>query len=211
VDNALKFTPRGFIEIAAEENEATVSCSVRDSGIGIAKDDLPKIFDKFTQFGRKDGPGEKGTGLGLSIVKGLVELHHGEIRVESEVGRGTTVIVSFPKLAFEQRLNEYLSSMIQEAAEKKSCFSVIIFSVQNLEEINRTLGKRMDISLKEMEDVLKKSLRRRADTVMYNQGNYYLILPETKKKGCAFCPGQDEGTSRPIYLENRFPEWQDRA
>ncbi len=186
VDNALKFTLQGSIEIAAEENETAITCLIRDSGIGIAKNDLPKIFDKFTQFGRKDGPGEKGTGLGLSIVKGLVELHHGEIRVQSEVGRGTTVTVSFPKLTFEERLNEYLSSMIQEAAEKKSTFSVIIFSVRNFEEISRALSGRIEISLKEMEDVLKKSLRRRADTVMYNKGNYYLILPETKKKDAPF-------------------------
>ncbi len=209
VDNALKFTPQGFIEIAAEENETGISCRVRDSGIGIAKDDLPKIFDKFTQFGRKDGPGEKGTGLGLSIVKGLVELHHGEIHIESEVGRGTTVILSFPTWTFEERLNEYLSSMIQEAAEKKSYFSLIIFSVRNLEEISQALPEKMDISLKEMEDVLKKSLRRRADTVMYNKGNYFLILPETKKKDAPFVLDRmrehlDQYISKTDFLRGRI-------
>ena len=75
VDNAVKFTGSGSVEIAAAERGSHVECCVKDTGIGIAPNDLPKIFDKFTQFGRKDGPGEKGTGLGLSIVKGLVELH----------------------------------------------------------------------------------------------------------------------------------------
>ena len=186
VDNALKFTPRGFIEISAEEKENAIICSVRDSGIGIATEDLPKIFDKFTQFGRKDGPGEKGTGLGLSIVKGLVELHQGVIHVESEVGRGTTVNLSLPKLTFEERLNEYLSNMIQEAAERKGCFSLIVFSVNNLADFSRESSEKTDISLKEMEDLLKKSLRRRGDTVMYNKGRFFLILPETKKKDAPF-------------------------
>lgn len=186
VDNALKFTPQGFIEISAEEKENAIICSVRDSGIGIAEEDLPDIFDKFTQFGRKDGPGEKGTGLGLSIVKGLVELHQGEMHVESEVGHGTTVTFSLPKLTFEERLNQYLSDMIQEAAERKSFFSVIIFSVLNLEDFSRESPERTDSSVKEMEDLLKKSLRRRADTVMYNRGHFFLILPETKKKDAPF-------------------------
>jgi signal transduction histidine kinase len=186
VDNALKFTPQGFIEISAEEKEKAVICAVRDSGIGISQEDLPKIFDKFTQFGRKNGPGDKGTGLGLSIVKGLVDLHKGEIRVESEVGQGTTVILSFPKLTFEERLNEYLSSMIQEAAERKSYFSMIIFSVRNLEEFIRLSPEKTAVSCEEMGDVLKKSLRRRADTVIYDKGRFFLILPETKKKDAPF-------------------------
>lgn len=186
VDNAFKFTPQGFIEISTEEKEKTIICRVRDSGIGIVKEDLPKIFDKFTQFGRKDGPGEKGTGLGLSIVKGLVELHQGEIHIDSEVGRGTTVTFSLPKLTFEERLNDYLSKMIQEAAERKSCFSLIIFSVAQLEDISRESPERTEKAMEEMEDFLKKSLRRRGDTVMYNRGHFFLILPETKKKDAPF-------------------------
>jgi PAS domain S-box-containing protein len=186
VDNALKFTPSGFIEISAQEKENALVCSVRDSGIGIAREDLPNIFDKFTQFGRKDGPGEKGTGLGLSIVKGLVELHQGKIQVESELGRGTTVTFSLPKLTFEERLNEYLSNLIQEAAEKKGTFSLLIFCIPNLADFSRESVERTEMSLKEMEDLLKKSLRRREDTVMYNHGRFFLILPETKKKDAPF-------------------------
>jgi len=70
--------------------------SVQDSGVGIAKEDIPKLFDKFTQFGRKAGPGEKGTGLGLAIAKKLVEMHGGKIKVESKVNKGTTFTISLP-------------------------------------------------------------------------------------------------------------------
>ena len=70
---------------------------MRDTGVGIAKENLPKLFDKFEQFGRVNGPGEKGTGLGLSIAKGIVELHGGKIWAESETNKGTTFIFTLPK------------------------------------------------------------------------------------------------------------------
>ncbi len=186
IDNAVKFTAQGHIEIAAEEKEGEVICWVRDSGIGIGPVDLPKIFDKFTQFGRKDGPGEKGTGLGLSIVKGLVELHKGRIWAESEPGRGTTVTFSLPKLTFQERLNEYISSMIREAAGRKGYFSVIIFSLTNLEEFCQESREKTDSAVAGIEDLLKRSLRRSGDSVLYNKGSFYLILPDTKKKDAPF-------------------------
>jgi hypothetical protein len=76
--------------------------------------------------------------------------------------------------------------MIQEAAERKSYFSMIIFSVGNLEDLIRLSPEKTAVSCEEIGDVLKKSLRRRADTVMYNQGRFFLILPETKKKDAPF-------------------------
>ncbi|MDH7513175.1 MAG: PAS domain-containing sensor histidine kinase [Clostridiales bacterium] len=186
VDNAVKFTRQGYIEIAAEEKEKEFICFVRDSGIGIEPLDLPKIFDKFTQFGRKDGPGEKGTGLGLSIVKGLVELHRGRIWAESEPGRGTTVTFSLPKLSFEERLNEYVSTMIQEAAGRKGYFSVLIFSLANLEEFSQESREKTERAVAEIEDLLRNSLRRSGDSVLYDKGSFYLILPDTKKKDAPF-------------------------
>jgi signal transduction histidine kinase len=186
IDNAVKFTAAGSIQIRAEETEGSIECRVRDTGIGIIPEDLPKIFDRFTQFGRKDGPGEKGTGLGLSIVKGLVEVHGGEIRVESEVGKGTEVIFTLPRLSFNERLQEYLSSMIQEAADRRGVFSLIVFSVSDMADLLSRSPEKTEAGMKDLERVLRRSLRRSADTVMYDQGRYYLILPETKKKDVPF-------------------------
>ena len=100
--NALKFTEKGCIEISAKELEDEIEFVVSDTGIGISKDDLPKAFSKFQQFGRIDSAGEKGTGLGLSIVKGIVEMHHGKIRVESTPGRGSKFIFTLPKYITEE-------------------------------------------------------------------------------------------------------------
>lgn len=97
IGNSLKFTEKGRIEVRAADLGDRVECSVSDTGIGIAQENLPKVFEKFQQFNRVAGPGEKGTGLGLSIVKGIIELHKGTIRVESEIGKGTKFTFVIPK------------------------------------------------------------------------------------------------------------------
>ncbi len=97
ISNSMKFTPeQGCIKVTCKRLGEEVQLSVHDSGIGIAKDDIPRLFDKFTQFGRKAGPGEKGTGLGLAIVKKLVDMHNGRIEVESELDKGTAFTITLP-------------------------------------------------------------------------------------------------------------------
>ena len=97
IGNSIKFTKKGYVEVAVADKGDTVECSVSDTGIGIEKENLPKAFNKFEQFGRVSGPGEKGTGLGLSIAKGLVELHNGKIWVGSELGKWTKFTFTIPK------------------------------------------------------------------------------------------------------------------
>lgn len=97
IGNAIKFTEKGYIEVSLAPRENAVEVTVSDTGVGISAEDLPKVFNKFLQFGRTAGGGEKGTGLGLSIAKGLIELHGGKIRVESELGKGTKFIFTLPK------------------------------------------------------------------------------------------------------------------
>jgi len=103
ISNSIKFTPeRGWVKVTCAERNGEVLVSVQDSGVGIAKEDIPKLFDKFTQFGRKVGPGEKGTGLGLAITKNLVDMHNGRIEVESKVDQGTTFTISLPLTVSEK-------------------------------------------------------------------------------------------------------------
>ncbi|MFC1657852.1 ATP-binding protein [Candidatus Omnitrophota bacterium] len=99
VGNAIKFTPRnGKITIKAQTagNNQEILISVTDTGVGIDKEDLPKVFDKFQQVGERTWTDIGGTGLGLSIAKEIVELHHGRIWVESEKGQGTTFFFTLP-------------------------------------------------------------------------------------------------------------------
>jgi PAS domain S-box-containing protein len=94
VGNALKFTPAGgVITLRAEPRGAEVQVSVADTGPGISPEQLPHVFGRFWQGGRKDG---LGVGLGLAIAKGLVEAHGGRIWVESEPGNGTVFSFTVP-------------------------------------------------------------------------------------------------------------------
>jgi PAS domain S-box-containing protein len=96
IDNAIKFTEEGHIKISARELTGSVECSVSDTGIGIADENLPRIFGRFQQFGHAPGFGDKGTGLGLLIAKKLLEMHGGNIWIESKLGEGTKVTFVLP-------------------------------------------------------------------------------------------------------------------
>jgi signal transduction histidine kinase len=73
-----------------------VEISVTDTGIGIAEEDQPKVFEEFRQVGGDYARKSEGTGLGLTLAKKFVELHGGRIWVESEVGKGSTFIFTLP-------------------------------------------------------------------------------------------------------------------
>ena len=116
ISNSIKFTPEGgWIKVICTEQDKEILVSVQDSGVGIAEENIPKLFDKFTQFDRKAGSGEKGTGLGLAIVKKLVEMHGGRIEVESEVNKGTIFTFSLPLIA--EAVLEGLSTEMDELVE----------------------------------------------------------------------------------------------
>ncbi|MDT5123211.1 MAG: hypothetical protein QOC96_2693 [Acidobacteriota bacterium] len=91
LSNALKFTPKGGrVEVRAEQLDGHINIAVSDTGVGIAPEDVARLFDKYEQARSRATRGEKGTGLGLYITKQLVELHSSEIKVKSEIGKGST-------------------------------------------------------------------------------------------------------------------------
>jgi two-component system heavy metal sensor histidine kinase CusS len=96
VDNALRFTPEnGSIQIALAERTNDFEVAVSDNGSGVAPEHLPRVFDRF--YRAEPSRGSDGAGLGLALVKSIVDLHGGTARIQSEVGRGTTVRITFPK------------------------------------------------------------------------------------------------------------------
>lgn len=98
ITNALNYTGKdGSVDINVIEEKQAVKVEVRDSGIGIDKDELPRIFERFYRVDKARSRNSGGTGLGLAIVKHIVEAHKGKITVESEPGKGTIFTVIFQK------------------------------------------------------------------------------------------------------------------
>ncbi len=97
LSNAFKFTPRdGSVDLEVTDGGEQVVISVRDTGVGIEPEQLPRIFDKFFQADNQAEAAAKGTGLGLAIAREIVEAHGGTISAESELGKGSTFKVALP-------------------------------------------------------------------------------------------------------------------
>lgn len=120
IDNAIKFTPSGSVTVTLDGDDNKVVIGVKDSGIGIAPEDMPHLFQKFYRIDNTHTRNIGGTGLGLYICRAIVELYQGRIWVESKPGEGSHFKFSLPRLAFEkaeQLLNQQDAS--QAAARKK--------------------------------------------------------------------------------------------
>jgi len=98
LSNAIKFNkPQGRVRVSLKEEPEFMTVEIRDTGIGIAREHLPFIFDQFYQISRREGKKMRGSGLGLSIAKKIVEAHNGRIDAASEPGVGTAFSVRLPK------------------------------------------------------------------------------------------------------------------
>jgi PAS domain S-box-containing protein len=132
LNNAYKFTEKGGLTVEVKDLGEEIQCAVIDTGMGISKENLPRLFSKFVQFGKSAQTSEKGSGLGLMISKSIVEAHGGRIWAESELDKGTSFIFTLPKkqlmkkklgeiLVEEKTLTpEQLDQALQKQKERKS-------------------------------------------------------------------------------------------
>ncbi len=186
VSNSIKFTPEsGHITLGIKDKREEIEISVKDTGLGIARENIPELFDRFSQFNRVYGPGERGTGLGLAISKEIVEMHGGKIWVESELGKGSTFTLSLPRLSQDEIFREYLTNGLREAEVKDCPLSLIVICMKNVEKIERDYTDvKVFAILQETEEVIVRTLRRKSDIVSrYKYGEIIIaILMDTARR-----------------------------
>ena len=145
--NAVKFTKDGKVSVSIsdvqsiEGNKQSIRFSVKDTGIGIAKESASKMFESFTQASDSTTRKYGGTGLGLSIVKQLVELHGGEIHVDSELGKGSEFhfTISYPIAEAPIQSNEKTSIVSEELIKSIEGHTFNILLVEDI-IFNRTVA-----------------------------------------------------------------------
>ncbi len=184
MSNALKFTPAGHIEISVVDKDNAVECAIADTGIGISDEDLPKVFSKFEQFGREFESAGKGTGLGLAISKGIIELHRGQIWVESKSGRGTRITFTLPKYSPRGLFKEYVTNGLAEAIKDGASLSIIVIEIKNYDALEKKLGQdKLTSVMQGLEHLVQTGLRRKPDIRIKDSRAILVALPETDKKG----------------------------
>lgn len=107
-DNAVKYTEQGKVSIGLTGNDEVVQMYIRDTGAGIPAEDVPHLFQKFYRVDNSATRTIGGTGLGLFIARKIVELYHGRIWLDSELGKGSTFFINLPRLSNQkaQQLTE---------------------------------------------------------------------------------------------------------
>jgi CheY-like chemotaxis protein len=131
LNNAIKFTEKGSITIGFEKDDDKLEFFVKDTGIGIGKDSLENIFDRFVKLDMNQTAHTEGSGLGLSIVKGMINIIGGDIRVKSEMEVGSEFIFSIP---FTN--SKVIASSVASGKEQKRSLSQSLILIAEDDETN---------------------------------------------------------------------------
>lgn len=180
ISNAIKFTNSGDrINIGITNLFDRVEISVSDTGIGIDKDYLPMIFNKFYQVEIQKGPGYHGTGLGLAITKSLIELHSGYIRAESASGKGTVFTFTIPKFSVSEVYREYIESSIRNISGNEEFLNIFLVNINE----NALKNKSLEIEIiKNLSEIIKNVLKKRSDIAVRGLKDILVILNHSDKK-----------------------------
>ena len=182
LSNAFKYTERGEITIRAKEQDSQLFISVSDTGQGIAEDEQGKIFERFYQIDNQ----HIGSGIGLSLVQRLVELHHGQIKLESEPGEGSTFTIILPMSLTSYSQEEICNSDPSEIHTSNSPEMYMIDTEkQEDESVEQSENKRSRLLIAEDNDEVRNYMRnglsKRFDIMLAKNGEEALqIMKEDK-------------------------------
>lgn len=206
VDNAIKYTSEGGKVSLKAEGDEYIKVTVTDTGVGIAPENLDKIFEKFSSFG-KSASGARGAGLGLAITKELVELQGGEINVETEVGKGSKFTFTIPQYRIALFSAEHLNDEIERAKDRekkeklrKSVIMLLVIRACNLKETHSV--EEAGEFLKELGNVLKGVIRYPYDLIdKYGDDGLAIIFNEVAENKISAIEERVEGS---YHQEHKF-------
>lgn len=182
LSNAIKFTKEdGTITFRTSQNDGQVSIVVEDDGIGIAFEDLPKLFKKFSQVGAHGRVESKGSGLGLTVSKELVELHKGTIAISSKLGQGTSFTITLPVYGAEWACEE----LIKELAESESgqAHSVGLIAIRTPGPAGDGAAEAIQPeSIQSFEELVRAHIQR-SDAVITFEPRWVVVLAATSPDG----------------------------
>lgn len=190
VANAMKFAEKGNITIKTSKKNGAIHVSVSDTGRGIKKEDLSRVFDRFEQLTTGGERKTGGTGLGLAISKDIIEQHNGTIWVESEFGKGSKFTFTLSISSTEELFRKYINDGLKEASKNDTKMSLILISIADFNELQQKLShENITSTLKDMEALLRNNLRRRrssprraADAVFKLSNEFFVILANCGKE-----------------------------
>ena len=192
INNAIKYTEQnGKIRIELELLESRIRIGVIDTGIGIAKQDMSKLFDKFVQVSKSADAGRKGVGLGLPIAKELVERHGGEIWMESRLGVGTKSYFTLPLFYTTRILEKNTREKINAFLNSGISVYLVNLLIVNFKEFKKnvkihpkTLFSEIGSIIGSILDEFNRPDKNKPQIVMEdcNEGEWSILLPEASEK-----------------------------
>ncbi len=184
LSNAFKYTSAGdsiHLSLYQDSERGMAVISVKDSGRGVPKEEIPQLFDRFYQGQNRvyTANGNKGSGIGLSLCKGAVEMHHGNILINSDINQGFECIVEIP-LSTDAECIEFSEESIVSA----ECISIVedmIYDSSRVSSISRSSERRGTLLLVEDNEHLRTQLSKQL------QDDYDVIVAEDGAHGFAMC------------------------
>jgi len=182
ISNAVKFNRKnGRISIYSSEEHINgrelIKVAVEDTGIGIAKEDTPRLFKDFNPLDTKMTRSCTGVGLGLAVSRNIIQLHGGEIWVESEKDIGSKFIFTLPVYKKDEEFNFLLDEAIRRARDNDLKLTLIIFEIKNPKDANEKV-------LMELEKQIQSAVRGPEDKVVrFSNGDLIAVMAGTDKEG----------------------------
>ncbi len=191
IGNALKFTEKGSIHVRVGEQPEEVLVCVEDTGIGLTEQELGGLFQKFQQFGRTAGPGEKGTGLGLAISKGIIDLHHGRLWAESQLGKGSRFYLSLPKHTAREFFKQTVEDNLRQAISREEPLSLVLMTLKDFDRVEASVNPQAWADfLQKLGRRLQQDLARSLEFVHNGRQVLLAIMPKKVKQNALMLSGR---------------------